>query len=85
MSEEVQDATENLEGGDGFQVAEEDLKLRGPGDVLGTRQSGLPEFQMAELPRDLDWLETAKRCAHEEGEISIGRGDKNVNSAEVFL
>jgi ATP-dependent DNA helicase RecG len=39
---------------DGFLIAEKDLELRGPGDVLGTRQHGLPEFRVADLAKDLD-------------------------------
>ena len=35
---------------DGFELAEQDLRLRGPGDYMGTRQSGLPNFHLAELP-----------------------------------
>ena len=37
------------ESEDGFRIAEEDLKLRGSGEVLGTRQSGMPEFRLADL------------------------------------
>lgn len=37
---------------DGFHIAEVDLRLRGPGDVLGVRQSGLPEFRFADLVSD---------------------------------
>ncbi|MGH7385382.1 MAG: ATP-dependent DNA helicase RecG, partial [Candidatus Rokuibacteriota bacterium] len=40
------------ETGDGFKIAEADLSLRGPGDFFGTRQSGLPEFRVADLLRD---------------------------------
>ena len=45
---------------DGFRLAEVDLTLRGEGDVLGTRQSGLPEFRVARLPEDAELLELAR-------------------------
>jgi len=45
---------------DGFRIAEEDLKLRGAGEMLGTRQSGLPIFRMADLSVDGDLLATAR-------------------------
>jgi ATP-dependent DNA helicase RecG len=48
---------------DGFKIAEVDLSLRGPGDFFGTRQSGLPEFRVADLVRDAAALEAARRDA----------------------
>jgi len=48
---------------DGFEIAELDLELRGPGEFFGTKQSGLPSFRVANLLRDRDLLETAKREA----------------------
>ncbi|MBI1760059.1 MAG: ATP-dependent DNA helicase RecG [Acidobacteria bacterium] len=48
---------------DGFKIAEKDLEIRGPGEVLGTRQSGLPEFRIANIVRDQRILEVAKREA----------------------
>ena len=48
---------------DGFKIAEEDLEIRGPGEFLGTRQSGLPEFRMASLVRDGRLLQQAKESA----------------------
>lgn len=45
---------------DGFEIAEADLKLRGPGDFLGTKQSGLPEFRVADIVEDQWILEQAK-------------------------
>jgi ATP-dependent DNA helicase RecG len=48
---------------DGFQIAELDLELRGPGEFFGTRQAGMPSFQVANLVRDRQLLEAAKREA----------------------
>jgi ATP-dependent DNA helicase RecG len=48
---------------DGFQIAELDLELRGPGEFFGTRQAGMPSFQVASLVRDRQLLEAAKREA----------------------
>ena len=45
---------------DGFVIAEEDLRLRGPGEVLGARQSGMPEFRLADLATHADLLATAR-------------------------
>ncbi|NCN41517.1 ATP-dependent DNA helicase RecG, partial [bacterium] len=48
---------------DGFKISEADLEMRGPGEFLGTRQSGLPGFRMANLVRDLDLLQQARNAA----------------------
>jgi ATP-dependent DNA helicase RecG len=48
---------------DGFQIAELDLELRGPGEFFGTRQAGMPNFRVANLIRDRQLLEVAKREA----------------------
>ena len=48
---------------DGFRIAEADLQLRGPGEFFGTRQSGLPEFRVADLLHDASILEEARREA----------------------
>jgi ATP-dependent DNA helicase RecG len=50
---------------DGFEIAEQDLKLRGPGDLLSTRQHGLPELKIASLPDDYDLLVEARKEARE--------------------
>jgi ATP-dependent DNA helicase RecG len=62
-----QDAEEKLDrlqilekASDGFTIAEADLELRGPGDLLGTDQTGLPPVRLAKLPRDLPLLEEAR-------------------------
>ena len=51
------------ETNDGFKIAEKDLEIRGPGEVMGTRQSGLPEFRVGNVVRDFALLEIAKREA----------------------
>ncbi len=48
---------------DGFRIAEADLEIRGPGDFLGTRQSGMPDFRVANILRDGTILEQAKSAA----------------------
>ena len=48
---------------DGFKIAEEDLKLRGPGDFFGSRQSGLPVFRVASLSCDLQTLQQAQQAS----------------------
>ncbi|MBU3742689.1 MAG: ATP-dependent DNA helicase RecG [Candidatus Kapabacteria bacterium] len=48
---------------DGFRIAEVDLKLRGPGDMLGTRQSGLPEFRFVDLVADTPLIAVARDAA----------------------
>jgi len=49
---------------DGFKLAEFDLAIRGPGEILGTRQSGLPEFKLADLSRDEDIARMARHFAN---------------------
>jgi ATP-dependent DNA helicase RecG len=51
------------ESSDGFRIAEKDLEIRGPGEVMGTRQSGVPTFRIGNLVRDLQILEEARREA----------------------
>lgn len=63
---------------DGFRIAEEDLILRGAGEILGTRQSGLPEFHLADLSVHADLLATARRDAQliveQDPELEAARG-----------
>ena len=53
------------ESQDGFVIAEKDLSIRGPGEVLGTRQTGLSSFRVARLPEHEALLETAQTVAEE--------------------
>ncbi|MDP6698998.1 MAG: ATP-dependent DNA helicase RecG, partial [Candidatus Latescibacteria bacterium] len=48
---------------DGFEIAEKDLEIRGPGEFFGTRQAGLPEFKVADLIQDEDLLQSARQEA----------------------
>jgi ATP-dependent DNA helicase RecG len=48
---------------DGFVIAEEDLRLRGPGDMMGTQQSGIPELHIADLITDVNLLQQARQVA----------------------
>ena len=50
---------------DGFVIAEKDLQLRGPGEFLGTRQTGEINFRLADLSRDAAWLPQVKHCAEQ--------------------
>jgi len=52
-----------VETADGFEIAERDLALRGPGDFFGTRQAGLPTFRLIDLVRDRELLDLARREA----------------------
>ncbi|MDD3288453.1 MAG: ATP-dependent DNA helicase RecG [Alphaproteobacteria bacterium] len=54
---------------DGFLIAEEDLRLRGPGEILGTRQSGLQEFRIADLSSDRELL----KMAHDDAGLILAR------------
>jgi len=64
---------------DGFQIAELDLELRGPGEFFGTRQAGLPSFRVANIIRDRDLLETAKR----EAATVLAGPDAEISSHEI--
>ena len=62
---------------DGFFIAEEDLKMRGSGELLGTKQSGFPEFRIADLSFDCDLLKTARKNA----ELILNK-DQNLSKKE---
>jgi len=64
---------------DGFVIAEKDLEIRGPGELLGTRQSGLPEFRIGNLVRDLKILEKAKQ----EAEFYLDKRGTSTETSEM--
>jgi len=65
---------------DGFKLAEVDLQLRGPGDQLGTRQSGLPELELADLVKDENILKQARKAAYD-----LVEKDKQLSHQENYL
>jgi ATP-dependent DNA helicase RecG len=73
------------ETNDGFRIAEADLKLRGPGDFLGTKQSGLPDFKFADIVEDQFLLTQAKDKAMELlGEDPHLQSPQNASLEKVF-
>ncbi len=70
---------------DGFYIAEEDLRLRGAGEVLGTRQSGLPEFHFADLAEHSDLLGVARDDARLILECDPGLGSPRGEALRVLL
>jgi ATP-dependent DNA helicase RecG len=66
---------------DGFRIAELDLELRGPGEFFGTRQAGLPSFQVANIIRDRQLLEAAKR----EAASVLSGPNQEISKGEIAL
>lgn len=78
VSEEGRQRTEMMEKtSDGFKIAEFDLEMRGPGEFMGTRQSGLSGFKLANLVRDMQVLQQAREAAFE-----VLRKDPKLASAD---
>jgi ATP-dependent DNA helicase RecG len=65
---------------DGFVIAEKDLEIRGPGELLGTKQSGLPEFRVANIVRDQQFLEGARK----EAEFYLAKGEQSLETAKLI-
>lgn len=68
------------ETNDGFKIAEKDLEIRGPGELMGTRQAGLPEFRVANLVRDLDILQAARK----EADFYLNQAKTSLEAAELI-
>ncbi len=50
---------------DGFEIAEKDMEIRGPGDILGVRQAGLPDFRVGNVVKYIDMMIEARKVAEE--------------------
>lgn len=70
---------------DGFVLAEEDLKMRGSGEIFGTRQSGIPEFQVADIVEDYPILEEARKVASQIVTNPSWRQDANWHLVSLHL
>lgn len=70
----------------GFDVAQKDLELRGPGDFFGIRQSGLPEFKLANLLKDMKILQDAQVAAKEllNDDIYLEREENKLLKEELY-
>lgn len=72
-----------VESNDGFYIAEMDMKLRGPGEFFGTRQSGLPALRIANIVRDQDVLEVARSEA--EAHVSHPSSPEELKRAVAYI
>lgn len=69
----------------GFELSEEDLKLRGPGDFFGRKQSGMPEFKVADMVHDYRALETARKDAQDIIENGLLERDPSFSALKSIL
>lgn len=69
----------------GFELSEQDLKLRGPGDFFGKKQSGIPEFKVADMVHDYKALETARVDAQKIIEHNLLRTDKEYENLRKLI
>jgi ATP-dependent DNA helicase RecG len=84
VSEEAQQRLDTMvRTSDGFEIAEKDLELRGPGEFFGTKQAGMPSLRVANLIRDRKLLEVAKREARGLLEDAVGEISSEEKRAAV--
>ncbi len=71
---------------DGFEIAEVDLALRGPGEFFGTRQHGLPELRLADIIKDVKLLEAARQEAFAliQDDPALARADHRLLRHRLF-
>jgi len=72
-----------VKSNDGFHIAEMDLRLRGPGEFFGTRQSGVPALRVANILRDTDILEVAR--GHAQSFIAQPASEDEVRGAIAYI
>jgi ATP-dependent DNA helicase RecG len=72
-----------VDSNDGFHIAEMDMKLRGPGEFFGTRQSGLPALKIGNIVRDADILEIARNEAA--GFVAHPPAEEDLHRAVAFI
>jgi RecG-like helicase len=90
LSQEAQTRLKAMyETDDGFEIARRDLQLRGPGEFLGARQSGLALLRFADFEADAKWLSQAQALAAElrqtQPEVAQRHKDRWMQSREAFL
>ena len=75
-----------VKSNNGFEIAEKDLKLRGPGDFFGTRQHGLPEFKLANILTDTKLLKLSNDAAKEviNSDPNFEKEENKVLKQELF-
>nr|WP_164215425.1 ATP-dependent DNA helicase RecG [Virgibacillus sp. YIM 98842] len=73
------------ETNNGFELAEKDLQLRGPGDFFGKKQSGIPEFQVADMIHDYRALEQARKDAEEIIALNLLEEDETYHSLQKII
>lgn len=84
-SESYQRLQRFVDCNDGFKIAELDLELRGPGELLGTKQSGMPEFKVADIATDLSLILTARDFAHRLMTNALAMSDEERLKLKMYI
>jgi len=84
-SESYQRLQRFVDCNDGFKIAELDLELRGPGELLGTKQSGMPEFKVANIATDLSLILTAREFAHRLMTNTLAMSDQERLKLKMYI
>lgn len=84
-SESYQRLERFVQSNDGFKIAELDLELRGPGELLGVRQSGMPEFRVANIATDLSLILTTREYAHKLMSNALAMSDQERLKLNTYI